>query len=92
MSDKPEHERPLVVTLQLDEAATARFGAERAELFPTGRTAVGAHVTLFHAIPAQLREDVEAELGRLAARTVPFPVGVTEVVSLGRGVAYRLAA
>jgi 2'-5' RNA ligase len=25
---------------------------------------VGAHVTLFHALPAHLREDVEAELGR----------------------------
>ena len=92
VSDEPEHQRPLVITLQLDEAATARFGAERAELFPAGRTAVGAHVTLFHALPAHLREDVEAELARLAAGTPPFPVAVTEVFSLGRGVAYRLAA
>lgn len=84
-------ERPLVVTLQLEAAAQARFDAERAELFPSGRTAVGAHVTLFHALPAHLRDDVEDELDRLAA-TPRFPVGVTEVFPLGRGVAYRLAA
>ena len=92
MSDVPEDERPLVVTLQLDDRAWERFEAERAELFPRGRTAVGAHVTMFHALPAYLREDVEAELGRLGAATPPFPVAVTEVFSLGRGVAYRLAA
>jgi 2'-5' RNA ligase len=83
--------RPLVVTLQLDDEARQRFAAERAALFPPGRTAVGAHVTLFHAVPAHLRADVEAELSRAAA--IPsFPVLVTEVVPLGRGVAYRIAA
>jgi 2'-5' RNA ligase len=84
-------ERPLVVTLQLESVAQARFDAERADLFPPGRTAVGAHVTLFHALPAYLRDDVETELGRLAA-TPPFTVAVTDVIPLGRGVAYRLAA
>jgi 2'-5' RNA ligase len=86
-----QDERPLVVTLELEAAAQARFDAERAELFPPGRTAVAAHVTLFHAIPAYLRADVEDELGRMAA-TPPFAVGVTEVFALGRGVAYRLVA
>ena len=89
--DQPEDERPLVVTLQLEAAAHERFEAERAALFPPGRTAVGAHVTLFHALPAYLRRDVEAELGRLAA-IPPFAVGVVEVFPLGRGVAYRLVA
>ena len=80
-----------MVTLQLESVAQARFDAERADLFPPGRTAVGAHVTLFHALPAYLRDDVENELGRLAA-TPPFTVAVTDVIPLGRGVAYRLAA
>lgn len=91
MSDATDGERPLIVTLQLDDRAQERFDAERAELFPRGRTAVGAHVTLFHALPAYLRQDVEAELGRFSA-TPSFPVGVTGVLPLGRGVAYRLAA
>ena len=91
MSDPAPGERPFVVTLQLDDQAQERFDAERRELFPRGRTAVGAHVTLFHALPAHLRDDVEAQLDRLAG-TPSFPVDLTEVFSLGRGVAYRLAA
>ena len=91
MKGTTEDERPLIVTLQLDSRAQARFDAERTELFPAGRTAVGAHVTLFHALPAHLRADAEAELARLAENP-PFPMGVTDIFSLGRGVAYRLAA
>jgi 2'-5' RNA ligase len=88
----PADERPLVVTLLLDDEAQQRFEAERRELFPAGRTAVGAHVTLFHALPAHLRADAELQLHRLATTTPPFEVAVTEVYSLGRGVAYRLAS
>jgi 2'-5' RNA ligase len=91
VSDELEEPPPLVVTLRLERAAQERFDAQRIQLFPAGRTAVGAHVTMFHALPAHLREDVEAELGRLAA-TQPFPVDVTEVYPLGRGVAYRIAS
>ena len=91
MSESAAAERPLVVTLQLADGAQQRFDAERQALFPAGRTAVGAHVTLFHALPAHLRPAVEAELGELA-RLPPFPVSVTEVFGLGRGVAYRLVA
>lgn len=83
--------RPLIVTLQLDDEAQQRFEALRTELFPAGRTAVGAHVTMFHALPAHLRQDIEDELGRLAA-SATFPVRVTQVFPLGRGVACRLDA
>ena len=92
VEDATGDERPLIVTLQLDRTAQQRFEAERAELFPPGRTAVGAHVTLFHALPAYLRKDAEEELGSLAASIPPFPVDVTGLVPLGRGVAYRLAS
>ncbi|ROR89776.1 2'-5' RNA ligase family protein [Nocardioides aurantiacus] len=80
---------PLIVTLLLDDPTQARFEAERRALFPAGRTAVGAHVTLFHALPAALRADVEEVLGSAADRA-PLPVAVEEVRSLGRGAAYRL--
>ena len=92
MSAATEDARPLVVTLQLERRAQERFEAERAELFPPGRTAVGAHVTLFHALPAHLRQDAEDELEQRAATTPPFGVEVTGLVPLGRGVAYRLDA
>jgi 2'-5' RNA ligase len=79
-----------VVTVEIDDAAQARFDSERAALFPAGRTAVGAHVTLFHALPGDREPDVIAELRDVAAAREPFPVEVRELMSLGRGVAYRL--
>jgi 2'-5' RNA ligase len=91
VSGATEDERPLVVTMRLDAPARQRFDSERAELFPQGATAVGAHVTLFHALPGHLRHDVEAELARRAA-SLPLPVDITGVIPLGRGVAYRLIA
>ncbi|HTZ42261.1 MAG TPA: 2'-5' RNA ligase family protein [Jatrophihabitans sp.] len=84
----PDHQ-PLVLTLSLDPAAQARFDAERAELFPPGRTAVGAHVTLFHALPGDRLPELLGELAGTCRRE-PFPVRVTALASLGRGVAYRL--
>jgi hypothetical protein len=80
---------PLVVTLGLEASAQARFSGLRAQHFPPGRTQVDAHVTLFHALPATLRDDVEAVLDDDAAAT-PHVVEVTGVRSLGRGVALEL--
>lgn len=80
---------PLVVTLVLDDETTARFEAERAELFPAGRTAVGAHLTLFHAVPGARLEQVLAEVAAQARRP-RFDLAVSEVMALGRGAAYRL--
>lgn len=80
---------PLIVSLVLDEAAQGWFDAERAALFPAGRTTVGAHVTLFHALPGEHAEEVGADLAAAAGRPV-FPVAVTGLQPLGRGVAYRL--
>ena len=91
MTADPEEDRPLVLTLELDEATQLRFDRERATYFPAGRTAVGAHVTLFHALPSSSRPDVQAELLRQQARA-PFPVEVAEPFALGRGVAYRLTS
>lgn len=86
----PEHARPLIVTLEVDDAAQARFDAERAALFPAGRTVIGAHVTLFHALPGSAETVVTGELAVAAAALAPFRVEVAELMSLGGGVAYRL--
>ena len=77
------------MTLLLDPAAQARFDAARRELYPTGRTRVDAHVTLFHAVPGEWRETVAADLTEVADRP-SFDVLVSGVMSLGRGAAYRL--
>lgn len=82
--------RPLVVSLEIDEPAQARFDAERATLFPPGRTVLGAHVTLIHAVPAVHRPAVQADLAAAVADRQPFAVEVSGLLPLGRGVAYRL--
>lgn len=51
---------------------------------------MAAHVTLFHALPGDQRATVEAELGRVAHAHPAFELGVTDVIPLGRGAAYRL--
>ena len=83
--------RPLVVTLELDAGAQQRFDQERIELFPPGRTQVGAHVTLFHALPADQMAVLVGDLAAAADRA-PFPVRVEGLMPLGRGVAYRLSS
>ncbi|MDT4948192.1 MAG: hypothetical protein QOJ37_787 [Pseudonocardiales bacterium] len=81
---------PLIVTLAIDDAAQERFDAERERLFPPGRAQVGAHVTLFHALPGALEPQVRADLGEVSGAA--FPVRVAGIVALGRGVAYLLAS
>jgi 2'-5' RNA ligase len=92
---------PLVVTLEIDPSTQRRFDRERTEFFPPGRTQVGAHVTLFHAVPGEAvpgdAQPGDAPPGvledlRMAADRAPFPVRVDAVVPLGRGVAYRLVS
>ena len=77
----------LILTLALDEASQARFDALRRAHFPPDRLHVGAHVTLFHALPdaRAVRDDVRA-----AAQVPGFAVRVARLRSLGRGVAYVL--
>lgn len=79
---------PLVVTLQIDAQAQSRFEAERRRWFPAGRTEVGAHLTLFHAVPGQQESRVLADLHELAGPV--FSIRVAGLMALGRGVAYRI--
>ncbi|MGY1804263.1 2'-5' RNA ligase family protein [Blastococcus sp. SYSU D00922] len=82
---------PLILTLLLDDEAQERFDRLRAEHFPPERNFLAAHVTLFHALPAEHLDTVLADL-REAAEREPFPVAVAGVRFLGRGVAYSLAS
>jgi 2'-5' RNA ligase len=83
---------PLIVTLRLDDESSRFFDALRREYFPPERNHLSAHVTLFHALPPNRRDSVRADLARAAAARTAFPVAVTGLRFLGRGVAYDLAA
>lgn len=82
---------PLIVSGELAAATQSRFEAERERHFPAGRTAVGAHLTLFHALPAALRAELLDTLEELRGMRAP-EVEVRGVRSLGRGVAYDLSS
>lgn len=82
-------DRPLVVTLALAEPAQERLDALRRRWFPPERNHLGAHVTLFHALPGHGVDRVRALLRQAAAREA-FDVEVAAVRRLGRGVALDL--
>jgi hypothetical protein len=82
---------PLVVTLLLDDAAQVVFDRLRAAHFPPERNHLGAHVTLFHALPGEHEGAVRAELAA-AARVPAFGLVVSGPRLLGRGVALDLRA
>lgn len=84
-----EPHRPLVVTLALPEDVQSELDALRRKWFPTGRTAVGAHLTLFHAVPGALEGQVRSDLAEVAGAG-PVTVRFSGVLSLGRGAAYSV--
>ena len=61
----------------------------RQRYFPPERNLVPAHLTLFHVLPTT--EDICSTLAAIASSTKAFPLTVTGLRSLGRGVAYTLA-
>jgi hypothetical protein len=81
--------RPLIVTLEPDEASHQFFDAQRRAHFPPERNVIAAHITLFHHLPGSEREAIRSELAR-ACRRDAFRMDVTGLRSLGRGVAYRV--
>ncbi len=78
-----------MVTLALPDDVQDELDGLRRRWFPTGRTAVGAHLTLFHAVPGELEEQVRTDLAEVAAPG-PLALRVTGVTSLGRGAAYAV--
>ena len=81
--------QPLIVTLALDEASQTAFDRLRQAHFPPQRNHLAAHVTLFHALADEHEDAVRQDLADAAARR-PYPVRVSGLRSLGRGVAYVL--
>jgi hypothetical protein len=81
---------PLVFTATLDPASLAYFDARRRALFPPERNHLAAHLTLFHALPCPRLDGIARLCAELAAAHAAIPFELTEVVSLGRGAAYRI--
>jgi hypothetical protein len=68
------------------------FDAQRAEFFPPERNVLRAHCTLFHHLPPSAADELKHRLTQ-ETRCVRAPdAQVSGLMSLGRGVAYRIDA
>lgn len=81
-------ESPLILTLRFDQASFHRFDQERRSYFPPDRNFIPAHLTLFHHLPERLKGTITHEIDARCARQARFPIRVSQLRSLGRGVAY----
>jgi hypothetical protein len=81
---------PIIVTALIGRQDQAFFDAERAAYFPPERNQLAAHLTMFHHLPPSLAPELRQ---RLVAETHGMSrprARIADVISLGRGVAYRI--
>lgn len=81
---------PLILTALFDEEAGERFQALRRAHYPQDRNHVPAHLTLFHALPGEWREDIEDVLSEACWSADPLPARALGLRFTGHGVAIDL--
>ena len=72
-------------------ADLAWLDRERRLYFPPERNQLAAHLTMFHALPPTLEEEVRARLKALSAAPRPAAI-VAGLINLGAGVAFRIGS
>ena len=87
----PGGSAPLIVTAELPEALQSRADQLRAAHFPPERNFLKAHVTLFHALPPMVENELRDVLSG-EARGAPVAARLEGVMDLGRGTALRLTS
>ncbi|KAA3438879.1 2'-5' RNA ligase family protein [Rufibacter hautae] len=80
---------PLILTLTLDPEAAEFFTRLRSQHFPPERNYLQAHLTLFHHLPPT-EKSIKDVLARVSEEQAIINLQVTDLMSLGRGVAYRI--
>ena len=77
-----------ILTLALDAEAQSHFNGLRETHYPPALNRIAAHLTLFHTLPDDAA--TRAVLADAAERCATFSLKVSSLMSLGRGVAYRV--
>ena len=83
---------PLIVTALLGAADQARFDHLRKTHFPPERNQLDAHLTMFHAIPPMLEQELRQRLAAIVAEGAPVRATVSGLMNLGGGVAFRIVS
>jgi 2'-5' RNA ligase len=84
--------RPLIVTAAFEPAVQMRLEALRKRYYPADRNVVGAHLTLFHALPAVLGPYLSALLRQATCAAQAPSARLTGLRRLGNGFAVDVAA
>lgn len=80
---------PIIVTALMGAADFGWAEGLRRAHFPPERNLVPAHITLFHHLPPSALDEVARRMKRLCVGAAPA-AKLSEVMLLGRGVAYRV--
>ena len=80
---------PLILTVQLDEESQLFFTEKRKKYFPPERNFLDAHLTLFHHLPDEEMTIIET-IEDNCKQQKTISLNVTEVKSIGKGVAYKV--
>ena len=81
---------PIIITAVMGNADHAWANGLRRAHFPPERNYLDAHITLFHHLPPSHLPEIKSRLATLAAECPPPVAHLSEVMLLGRGVAYRI--
>ncbi len=81
---------PIIITAEMGKADQAWADALRREHFPPERNHLDAHITLFHHLPPSHLPEIKSRLATLASQCPPPVAHLSQVMLLGRGVAYRI--
>lgn len=83
---------PLILTAELPPDLHRWATELRREHFPPERNHLEAHVTLFHALPHRVEDELCRLLKRLSAELAPVSGELQGVMSLGQGTALKLSS
>jgi hypothetical protein len=81
---------PLLVTADLPPDVFAWADGLRRAHFPPERNRLKAHVTLFHALPPSVHDELVRLLAELAGSTVPPEARISGLMKLGKGTALAI--
>lgn len=81
---------PIIVTAVFGREDQAFFDATRQAYFPPERNQLAAHLTMFHHLPPTLARELRQRLVTETHGVRSPEARISDVISLGRGVAYRI--
>lgn len=81
---------PIIITAEMGKADQAWANVLRRAHYPPERNHLDAHITLFHHLPPSHLAEIKSRLATLASECPPPVARLSEVMLLGRGVAYRI--